>query len=234
VKLQLVLLGLCAVGLGVGLGGLYLSNTKMAAELEQLHAQNQELQNAQASSEQSQTAQLKKADEELARLRKDNEELLRLRNELRQLQDEKQQLSKDVKSAKAQMQSAEAQTAQTRAQMEALRTNQAALITSQKAIDPNTGQPLTGEALRARYGQAGTSEQAQANACINNLRQIDAAKQQWAFENNRPANSAVSVADLSRFFSNRAFPSCPAGGTYTLNPVGVAPTCSIPGHAVGR
>ena len=68
------------------------------------------------------------------------------------------------------------------------------------------------------------------NACINNLRQIDAAKQQWALENGRKASDVPTAADLKPFFKNGAFPTCPSGGTYTIGAVSNAPTCSIPGH----
>ncbi len=36
----------------------------------------------------------------------------------------------------------------------------------------------------------------QTNACINNLRQIDAAKQQWALENGQPATATPQDADI--------------------------------------
>lgn len=74
---------------------------------------------------------------------------------------------------------------------------------------------------------------AQKNACINNLRQIDAAKQQWAVENKKTDTSIPTRADLSPFLKSEKFPVCPAGGTYTLNPVGDPPRCSLPGHALG-
>jgi hypothetical protein len=28
------------------------------------------------------------------------------------------------------------------------------------------------------------------------------------------------------------WPNCPAGGTYSVGPIGTAPTCSIPGHSL--
>ena len=231
-KLKLVLLGLCAVGLAVGLGGLYLANAKLTSDNEQLRAQNQQLLNSQASAEGANGVQLQKANEELARLRKDNAELLTLRNQLRQLKDEKQQLANEVKTAQVQAQNAQAQTAQAKAQAEALRTNSAM---AQKIIDPATGLPVTTESLRARYGLgAATPEQAQANVCINNLRQIEGAKQQWALENSRTANSAVMPTDISRFFPNNTLPTCPAGGTYTLNVVGALPVCTVQGHSLTK
>jgi hypothetical protein len=73
----------------------------------------------------------------------------------------------------------------------------------------------------------------QRNACINNLRQIDAAKQQWALENGKKTGDAVTEADIKPYIKLDAdgnLPKCPAGGTYTIGKVGENPTCSIPGH----
>jgi len=68
----------------------------------------------------------------------------------------------------------------------------------------------------------------QENACINNLRQLDAAKNEWALEKGQPAGAVPTKQDLLPYL--RRWPACPQGGTYTLGPVGDAPTCSIPGH----
>jgi len=71
---------------------------------------------------------------------------------------------------------------------------------------------------------------AQANACINNLRQIDAAENQWALEAGQTTGATVVNADLTPYIklnSNNDIPGCPAGGTYTINPVGQNPTCSL-------
>lgn len=72
----------------------------------------------------------------------------------------------------------------------------------------------------------------QQNACINNLRQLDAAKNQWALENAKPATAVPTKQDLLPFL--RQWPVCPAGGTYTLGPVSEAPTCSVAGHALAQ
>ena len=78
---------------------------------------------------------------------------------------------------------------------------------------------------------------AQMNACINNLRQIDGAKQQWALETKQAGNSAPGATDLDPYLGRNGSTTnvvCPAGGTgatfatsYTINPVNVAPTCQI-------
>jgi len=70
----------------------------------------------------------------------------------------------------------------------------------------------------------------QKNACINNLRQLDGAKQQWALENKQVSTAPVNVIDVQPYLGRGAagtYPSCPASGTYTLNVVNVAPTCDL-------
>jgi prepilin-type N-terminal cleavage/methylation domain-containing protein len=82
----------------------------------------------------------------------------------------------------------------------------------------------------------------QQNACINNMRQITAAVNEWALETGQTSGSAnaasalgagtVAETDLSPYIqlnSNSSIPPCPAGGTYTVADVGVLPqvTCSL-------
>jgi len=72
---------------------------------------------------------------------------------------------------------------------------------------------------------------AQANACINNLRQIDAAANQFALEKGKKTGDAIVLAtDLTPYIkmnANNSIPPCPAGGTYTETAVGTAPSCSL-------
>ena len=70
---------------------------------------------------------------------------------------------------------------------------------------------------------------AQQNACINNLRQIDAGKQQWALENKKLDTSTPSSADVGNYIKNNIFPTCPSSGTYTVGAVNVDPACSLSG-----
>src|ERR1700683_1739684 len=74
----------------------------------------------------------------------------------------------------------------------------------------------------------------QANACINNLRQIDAAVNEWALEKGMVTGSPAPslVSDLTPYIklnSASSIPSCPAGGTYTPQIVGNIPSvlCSL-------
>ena len=70
------------------------------------------------------------------------------------------------------------------------------------------------------------------DACIKYLRQIDTAKQQWALENNKTDVDVPTRQDLLPYFPGSAFPVCPSGGVYSINAVGLPPTCSISGHAI--
>ena len=81
----------------------------------------------------------------------------------------------------------------------------------------------------------------QMNTCINNLRQIGGAEQQWALEKNQKTTAVPQDTDIAPYM-NRAgtvpgLPYCPidpAKGfdtSYTINACNVAPTCQIQGAA---
>lgn len=58
----------------------------------------------------------------------------------------------------------------------------------------------------------------QVNACINNLRQIDAAKQEWALEKHMPANAEPTANDLTPYLQGQALRPV-AGENYDLGKV---------------
>ena len=69
---------------------------------------------------------------------------------------------------------------------------------------------------------------AQKNACINNLRQIDGAIQQWALENKKDTSATIAETDVTPYLKNSVV--CPSGGTvfsdsYTLATVADRPIC---------
>jgi hypothetical protein len=70
-----------------------------------------------------------------------------------------------------------------------------------------------------------------ANACINNLRQIDAAANEFALEHHLTNGDAINFPnDLTNYIKLNRFgkiPPCPSGGFYTLKKVGENPTCSL-------
>lgn len=70
--------------------------------------------------------------------------------------------------------------------------------------------------------------QSQMNACINNLRQVDGAIQQWALELKKDPTATVAYTDISGYLKNSVV--CPSGGTtfadsYTISDVATKPTC---------
>jgi hypothetical protein len=61
--------------------------------------------------------------------------------------------------------------------------------------------------------------------CIANMRQIEAAKEQWAMETNQGAAAVPVWADLMPTYM-KSQPSCPAGaGAYTISAVNANPAC---------
>src|SRR5215831_11363640 len=59
--------------------------------------------------------------------------------------------------------------------------------------------------------------QSQMNACINNLRQMDGAVQEYALEKKLDSSVTYALADLKPYLkltSLGALPGCPANGTY--------------------
>ncbi len=73
-------------------------------------------------------------------------------------------------------------------------------------------------------------ESAQEAACTNNLRILEAAKDQIAIENDLASGAQVTPAKVSEYLHQGNFPECPQGGTYTLNPIDTPPACSIHGQ----
>jgi len=71
---------------------------------------------------------------------------------------------------------------------------------------------------------------AQSNACINNLRQIDGAKQQWALETNQ-SGTATPTSTLLQPYLGRGtagqWPQCPGNGQYAIGDITVQPVCSL-------
>jgi hypothetical protein len=143
---------------------------------------------------------------EIARLRADTLDLPRLRNQVTQLQAENKKLNTLFQSTLN-----AAQTQQERLQQMAVENQQANAIVQQ------------------------ATEVSQRNTCINRLRQIDAAKNQWALENNKTADAVPTATDIAPYIkldANGNIPGCPAGGAYSINAVGLPPTCSLPGHVL--
>jgi len=72
----------------------------------------------------------------------------------------------------------------------------------------------------------------QTSACINNLRQIHGATQQWALDFNKAQDAPVTPEDVLPYLKSAVV--CPSGGaaatfgsSYTLTTVGQDPICRI-------
>ena len=162
--------------------------------------------------------------EELARLRKDGEDVLRLRNQVRQLTEAKSTLTQQAQTAQTAAQQAQQQAAQAQAEAEAAKHHAAAT----PALTPEQA-----AAFARRYGTASTNSPAvdMMNTCINNLRQIDGAKHQWALENRQLSTATPDWGFLFPYLKG-VMPQCPGDGKYTINAVNADPTCTIAGHAL--
>ena len=184
---------------------LFKASQSKSTELARLQAEVQELETLRAEVVELKARQV--SADELTQLRKDKEDLLRLRNEVGRLRAESQQLTKQAQSAQAALAGAQQQQAQ---QMQQLQ--------------------VANQQLR---GIAQQSQQIDLfNACINNLRQIDGAKQQWALENRKTETAIPTAQDIAPYLKDGLIPVCPATGQYTLNAVNLLPTCSVAGHTL--
>ena len=67
----------------------------------------------------------------------------------------------------------------------------------------------------------------QQNACINNLRIIDAGKEQSAMAEKLTDGDTVATATVNAYVKGGTTPVCPGGGTYNYRNIGSAPDCSV-------
>lgn len=178
-----------------------------AAEISELKKENAELKKVESQSD------------EVARLKKENVDLLKLRNEVGRLRSEKIQMAKQLQSTRSQAEKFQAMASQKEWQ---LRREQDELEQQRKAAEFN-------KVASTPEGNA-KLQIALVNACINNLRQMDGAKQQWALENKKTDQSVPTEKEVADYLKDSLFPKCPAGGTYSIKAVNADPTCSIPGH----
>ncbi|MDR3460102.1 MAG: hypothetical protein P4N60_21965 [Verrucomicrobiae bacterium] len=179
---------------------------QQVADLQTVKAENETLKAAQVSTS------------ELERLRQDSHEVLKLRNEVQQLHTEQTALKSAAQTAQNSYQAAQAQAQAAQLQAQAA---QAQLQTARQAAPPPAVAPAPP-----------MSPETMMNQCINNLRQIDAAKNQWALENGKTSAATPKEEDLAPYLKGNVVPTCPAGGVYTLNALDKSPTCSIEGHVL--
>jgi chromosome segregation ATPase len=208
-KLKDVFLGLCVAALLISEFFLFSANRQKDAAQTALRDANQQVGQLQSDLQQIKASSVNARNMEFARLRNGNQDLPRLRSAIQQLTETNRALAEQLKAVRAVAQ-------QQQGQLQELQAENQQVQQVEASSDP---QPMT-------------PDDAQREACINNLRQIDAAKQEWALENNKTANAIPTSQNLRPYFKDGILPVCPGGGIYTINAVGEPPTCSIPGHAL--
>jgi DNA repair exonuclease SbcCD ATPase subunit len=199
-----LIMAIALVLLMISSGLLFTQNQALRSRTAELEAQSEELNTLRESEKELQS--LRSQLGELERLRKDNQELLRLRNEARLFREQREQLTK---------MSAENQALQARAQQ----LQQLQVENRQAPPQPAAAPPPP-------------AADPQVAACINNLRQLKAAIQQWALDHQKRVDETARLADLAAYFP--ATPVCPQGGTYIVSRVADPPKCSVPGHQLAE
>jgi prepilin-type N-terminal cleavage/methylation domain-containing protein len=79
----------------------------------------------------------------------------------------------------------------------------------------------------------------QEKICLNNLRLMDAAKEQAAlahmWANNRAvASGSAEETAVLEYMKGGLMPACPAAGTYAWNNIDQPPSCSVTNHFINR
>jgi len=70
-------------------------------------------------------------------------------------------------------------------------------------------------------------EQSRSKSCSANLKQIDAAKEQFAMDAKKNTGDAVAFTDIvGASLYLKSTPTCPSSGTYTVGAVSTNPTCN--------
>jgi prepilin-type N-terminal cleavage/methylation domain-containing protein len=78
-------------------------------------------------------------------------------------------------------------------------------------------------------------QDSQTKACVNNLRILDAAKEQAAMEYKWASGHTLTSNDITlalAYVKGGNLPTCPASGTYQWQTLGTPPTCTVSGHAL--
>jgi len=68
------------------------------------------------------------------------------------------------------------------------------------------------------------------SACYGNMLQIDGVKDHCAIEHDLKEGDHISRTELEKSIYIKRWPQCPAGGKYSVNPIGTYPECSIRSH----
>jgi prepilin-type N-terminal cleavage/methylation domain-containing protein len=77
---------------------------------------------------------------------------------------------------------------------------------------------------------------ARVKSCIENLRVLDAAKAQWAFDTKKATTARPVTTDIVPYLRDERLPECPANGTYRIRSLARQPNCSLwpEGHTLAN
>lgn len=68
----------------------------------------------------------------------------------------------------------------------------------------------------------------QQKTCMTQLREVEGAKEMFATEARLAEGDTVTMGNIfPTYLKGNVAPHCPGGGTYSLQTVGVSPTCSL-------
>jgi len=211
-KLKNWVLWLCVAALLATEVFLFLAKSQKNTAIVQLHESQQKVAQLQSDLDQLKNSSVATLSTENARLRAENQGLTQ---KFPQLQAENNRLREQSQKLAQQLEAAHSAVQQQQQQLQQMQPdNQQANPAPEPSAEPPA--PAVN----------------QLNACLNNLRQIDAAKQQWALENDKIADAIPPALELLPYLKDGIFPVCPSGGAYTINAVVVLPTCSISGHVL--
>jgi hypothetical protein len=77
---------------------------------------------------------------------------------------------------------------------------------------------------------------ARVKSCMQNLRVMDAAKSQWAFDARQSSTARPASTDIIPYLHDGRMPECPANGTYRIRSLTRQPICSLypDGHSLAN
>ena len=79
----------------------------------------------------------------------------------------------------------------------------------------------------ATFGISTTHKKSPQTTCAMNIEAIEQAKMMWMLENKKGTNDTAKEAEISPHLKYGIFPTCPSGGTYSINANNVRATCSV-------
>jgi hypothetical protein len=188
---------------------LFSANRQKSAAQSQLRAAQHQLSDLEAQFNEVTNSIAANLSADVVHLRAENSDLPRYRSQILQLQSDNSKLIQELSAARE--------------------------ATGQRDEQLNEIQAQNEQAAEDQQAQAQQLDQivaAQRNTCINNLRVIYAAKQEWALEKGKTDADVPTEQDLLPYLKGGVFPVCPSGGVYTIGEVGQLPTCSISGHVL--